>query len=105
MKAWFILILAGILEVGWAIGMKYTNGWTQLMPSVLTVLSMVISFILLSYAVKTLPIGTAYAIWVGIGAIGVSALGVILFGEGLSLYRLLFLLLIFTGIIGLKLTA
>jgi quaternary ammonium compound-resistance protein SugE len=105
MSAWIILIFAGILEVGWAVGLKYTNGWTQLMPSILTVLSMIISFILLAYAVKTLPIGTAYAIWVGIGAIGVSLLGIILFGEAVSFYRLLFLLLIFTGIIGLKLTA
>ena len=104
MKAWIILIFAGLLEVGWAIGLKYTHGWTQLVPSLLTIISMIISFILLSYAVKTLPIGTAYAVWVGIGAIGVSLLGIMLFGESLSISRLLFLLLIFTGIMGLKLT-
>lgn len=102
--AWFLLIIAGLLEVGWAVGMKYTEGWTRLTPSLLTIGSMMVSFFILTYAVKTLPIGTAYAVWVGIGVVGVAILGAMLFGETLTVGRCLFLTLILTGIIGLKIT-
>lgn len=100
---WAILILAGIFEIGWAIGLKYTEGFTRLWPTVGTVLAMVISLGLLGIAMKSLPLGTAYAIWVGVGAIGTAILGIVLFGESAAAGRLLSLVLIFAGIIGLKL--
>lgn len=100
---WVILILAGIFEIGWAIGLKYTEGFTRLWPTVGTVLAMVISLGLLGIAMKSLPLGTAYAIWVGVGAIGTATLGIVLFGESAAAGRLLSLALIFAGIIGLKL--
>jgi quaternary ammonium compound-resistance protein SugE len=100
---WIILILAGIFEIAWAIGLKYTEGFTRLWPSVGTVLAMVISIGLLSLAMKSLPVGTAYAIWVGIGAVGTALLGIILFGEPANIGRLLSLGFILAGIIGLKL--
>lgn len=100
---WFILIIAGIFEIGWAVGLKYTEGFTHLWPTVATVLSMVISLGLLGLAMKSLPVGTAYAVWVGVGAIGTAILGIVLMGESANPYRLLGLLLIFVGIIGLKL--
>ncbi len=103
--AWLYLVVAGILEVGWAIGLKYTEGFTRLVPSLLTGAGIVSSLWLLSTAAKTLPIGTAYAVWVGIGASGAAVLGVVLFGEPLSLARGLFLTLLVVSIIGLKLTA
>lgn len=103
--AWMILVVAGLLEVGWAIGLKYTNGFTRLWPSVATIASMVLSMWLLGLAVQSIPVGTAYTVWVGIGAIGTIILGMVLFNEPTSLLRMLSLLLIIAGIVGLKLTA
>ncbi len=101
--SWIILLLAGVLEVGWAIGLKYTEGFTRLWPTVGTVLAMVISLGLLGIAMKSLPVGTAYAIWVGVGAVGTAILGIVLLGEPANAGRLLSLALILAGIIGLKL--
>jgi quaternary ammonium compound-resistance protein SugE len=101
--AWIYLLIAGLFECGWAIGLKYTDGFTRLTPSLLTVAAMAISFWLLSLAMKSIPIGTAYAVWTGIGAIGVAIMGMVLFGESRDLLRILSLLLIFSGIVGLKL--
>ncbi|RSD29223.1 quaternary ammonium compound efflux SMR transporter SugE [Mesobacillus subterraneus] len=103
--AWVFLIVAGIFEVVWAIGLKYTEGFTKLFPSIITVVGMAISFYFLSMAIKTLPIGTAYAIWTGIGAAGAVILGIILFGEPRNFLRLLFVGFILVGIIGLKATS
>ena len=100
---WFILVCAGIFEVGWAIGLKYTEGFTSLWPTVGTVLSMVISLGLLGVAVKSLPVGTAYAVWVGVGAVGTAVLGIVLMGEAANPLRLVSLGLIVAGIVGLKL--
>ncbi len=102
--AWMLLVLAGLLEVGWAIGLKSTNGWTRFWPGVATATSAVASFIMLSYALKTLPVGTAYAVWVGIGAGGVALLGILVFGESASPVRLACIALIIAGIVGLKLS-
>jgi quaternary ammonium compound-resistance protein SugE len=101
--AWIHLTLAGILEIGWAIGLKYTDGFSRLWPTVATVVSMVLSLALLGQAVRTLPIGTAYAVWTGIGAFGTALLGIVLLGEPSDLPRLLCLGLIAAGIVGLKL--
>ena len=101
--AWIYLLIAGLFECGWAIGLKYTDGFTRLTPSLLTVAAMAISFWLLSLAMKSIPSGTAYAVWTGIGAIGVAIMGMILFGESRDMLRILSLLLIVSGIIGLKL--
>lgn len=101
--AWFYLITAGIFECGWAIGLKYSDGFSKLVPSLLTALSMGVSVFLLSMAMKTIPVGTAYAVWTGIGAVGVAVLGMILFGEPRHMMRIVCLLLIGTGIVGLKL--
>ena len=103
--AWIFLMIAGIFEVIWAIGLKYTEGFTKLYPSIVTVVGMAISFYFLSMAVKTLPIGTAYAIWTGIGALGAVILGMILFGEPRNFLRLMFVAFILVGIIGLKATS
>lgn len=103
--AWILLVLAGILEIGWAIGMKYTAGFTRPLPTFLTVLSMVASMGLLGLAVKTLPIGTAYGVWVGIGAVGTAILGIVLFQEPASAARIGFMLLMLIAIIGLKVTS
>jgi quaternary ammonium compound-resistance protein SugE len=103
--AWVILFLAGLSEVGWAVGLKYTEGFTRLVPSVLTIASMAVSFGLLSLALKTLPLGTAYAIWTGIGTIGTALLGIALFGESASAVRLACIALIVAGIAGLKLVS
>ena len=100
---WIILILAGIFEIGWAIGLKYTEGFTRPWPTVGTVLAMIISLGLLGIAMKSLPVGTAYAVWVGVGAVGTAILGIILLGEPANPGRLLSLGLILAGIIGLKL--
>jgi quaternary ammonium compound-resistance protein SugE len=102
---WIVLIFAGIFETGWAIGLKYTQGFTRPWPSLLTVLAMIISVWLLAIAVKTLPIGTAYAVWVGIGALGTVILGMTLFAEPVSFGRITSIVLIIAGIIGLKLTS
>jgi quaternary ammonium compound-resistance protein SugE len=100
--AWILLIVAGLFECGWAVGLKYTNGFTNPIPTVLTVAAMAISFLLLSIAMKTIPIGTAYGVWTGIGAIGVALLGMLFLGESKELMKILCLLLIVSGIIGLK---
>ena len=101
--AWILLLVAGILEVGWAIGLKYTEGLTRLWPSVFTLAAMTGSVILLGIAMKSLPVGTSYAVWVGVGAVGTAILGIILFGESANAGRLASLGLIVAGIIGLKL--
>lgn len=100
---WFILFVAGLFEIGWAVGLKYTEAFTRLWPTVGTVLSMVISLGLLGIAMKSLPVGTAYAVWVGVGAVGTAILGIFLFGESANLLRLASLGLIVAGLVGLKL--
>lgn len=102
---WIWLIIAGLLEIAWAIGLKYADGFTKLKPSVITVLLMLASFWCLAQAVKGLPLGTSYAIWTGIGAVGTAILGMILFKEPATVARMLCMLLIVAGIVGLKLTA
>lgn len=101
--AWIILIVAGMLEIGWAVGLKYTNGFTRLWPTVGTAAAMVLSVGLLGVAVRTLPLGTAYAAWTGIGTVGTVVVGILLFGESASIPRLVCVLLIVAGIVGLKL--
>ncbi len=103
--AWVYLVVAGLFECGWAIGIKYTNGFSKLGPSALTIVAMTISFWFLSMAMKEIPVGTAYAIWTGIGTVGVAILGMVLLGESRDIMRILCLLLIVSGIIGLKLLA
>jgi quaternary ammonium compound-resistance protein SugE len=103
--SWFYLFIAGLFEIGWAIGLKYTHGFTRLVPTVLTVASMAISLGLLGLALKSLPLGTAYAIWTGIGTVGTAVLGIFLFGEPATVIRLVCIGLIVAGIIGLKLAA
>lgn len=102
--AWFLVVISGLLEVGWAIGLKASHGFSRPLPSVLTVLGMLASFALLSTAVRQLPIGTAYAVWVGIGAVGTALFGIAVFREPASAARLFCLVLVVAGIIGLKLT-
>ncbi|MEQ8395069.1 quaternary ammonium compound efflux SMR transporter SugE [Thalassobaculum sp.] len=101
--AWLTLVVAGVFEIGWAIGLKYTEGFTRLWPTVATAASMTISVILLGLAVRTLPIGTAYAVWTGIGTVGTAILGMVLFQESADLLRLACITLIIVGIVGLKL--
>ncbi|GAA4344204.1 quaternary ammonium compound efflux SMR transporter SugE [Kangiella taiwanensis] len=103
--AWLYLFIAGLFECGWAIGLKYTEGFSKPLPTVLTVIAMGISFWLLSIAMKTIPVGTAYAVWTGIGAVGVAIMGMFLFNESKDILRILCLLLIVTGIVGLKLVS
>ena len=102
--AWVLLLVAGLFEVGWAIGLKYTEGFTRVWPSVFTLAAMTASVVLLGMAMKSLPVGTSYAIWVGVGAVGTAILGIILFGESANAGRLISLGLIVAGIVGLKLT-
>lgn len=102
---WIILVLAGLFEVVWAVGLKYTHGFTRLVPSLVTVAGMAISFWLLALAMKTLPLGTAYAIWVGIGTIGAFIAGIVLFGESTSWMRIVSVGLIVLGQVGLKLSS
>lgn len=102
---WTLLVIAGLLEVCWAIGLKYTEGFTRLVPSVLTVAAMVGSIVLLAIAMKSLPVGTSYAVWVGIGAVGTAILGMALFGEPVNAARLVSLGLVVAGIVGLKLSS
>jgi len=102
--AWAVLFVAGLLEIGWAVGLKYTDGFTRPLPSMLTGAAIVASMVLLSIAARTLPIGTAYAVWVGIGAAGAAVLGMVLFGEPSNPGRLFFLALLVVAIAGLKLT-
>ena len=101
--AWALLVAAGILEIGWAVGLKYTEGFTRLWPSVWTIAAMIVSMYMLALAARTLPIGTAYAVWVGIGAAGALILGIVLLGEPRSLARMACVGLIIAGVIGLKL--
>jgi quaternary ammonium compound-resistance protein SugE len=101
---WIILIIAGLLEIVWAIGLKYTQGFSQIIPSIITVFAMIASVVLLSLAMKSLPVGTAYAVWVGIGATGTAILGIILFKEPASIAKIISILLIISGIIGLKIS-
>jgi quaternary ammonium compound-resistance protein SugE len=101
--SWLVLIVAGLFEVGWAIGLKYTQGFTRLWPTVWTAVALVISMVLLGAAVKSLPVGTAYAVWVGIGAVGTAVLGIVLLGEAASLGRVASIALIVVGVVGLKL--
>ncbi|CAI1013649.1 MULTISPECIES: quaternary ammonium compound efflux SMR transporter SugE [Serratia] len=100
--AWIILLIAGLLEVVWAIGLKYTHGFTRLTPSIITVVAMVVSMVLLANAMKTLPAGTAYAVWTGIGAVGAAIMGMVLLGESTNIARIISLCLIVVGILGLK---
>jgi len=100
--AWVYLIIAGFTEVGWAVGLKYTQGFSRFWPSLATIVFMIVSFSLLSLAVKSLPIGTAYAVWTGIGAVGTAILGMLLFGEPRSAVRILCIVLIVMGIVGLR---
>lgn len=102
---WVYLVIAGLLEIAWAIGLKYTEGWSRLVPSLITAALMIASFYFLSLAVKDLPIGTAYAIWTGIGTVGAALLGMLLFDEPRDIVRIICILLIIGGIAGLKLTS
>ncbi len=101
--AWLILFVAGLFEVGWAIGLKYTDGFSRLVPTLVTLGCMVVSLGLLGLALKALPVGTAYAVWTGVGTVGTAALGIVLFGEPATVLRLSCIALIVTGIIGLRL--
>lgn len=103
--AWFYLFIAGLFEVVWAIGLKYTEGFTKLWPSVMTATAMIISFYFLSQSLKTLPVGTGYAVWTGIGAVGTAIMGIILFDDPRNLGRILCIMLIVVGIVGLKFTS
>lgn len=103
--AWIVLVVAGLFEVGWAIGLKYTEGFTRLWPTVWTVISMMISLWMLGMAMKSLPVGTAYSVWVGVGAVGTVVLGIVLFGESTNALRLASVALIVAGIVGLKLAS
>lgn len=104
-SAWILLIIAGLFEVAWAIGLKYTEGFTRLVPSALTLMALGVSMYLLARAAQVLPIGTAYGVWVGIGALGAAILGIVLFNESASPQRMVFLALLLVSIIGLKLTS
>jgi len=103
--AWYLLIIAGLLEAAWAIGLKYTDGFSKPVPSLLTAMAIAASMFLLAVAARTLPIGTAYAVWVGIGAAGAVVFGILLLGEPVSFARLFFLALLFAAIVGLKATS
>ena len=102
MKSWIFLLVAGLFEIGWAIGLKYTEGFTRLWPSVVTVAAMVVSMYLLAVAARVLPIGTAYAVWTGIGAVGTAVIGILLLGEPANAGRLVCIALIVGGVAGLK---
>lgn len=103
--SWVYLVIAGLLEIGWAIGLKYTDGFSKLWPSVFTVGAMTASFFFLAQALKTIPVGTGYAVWTGIGAVGTAVLGILLFSESTNLGRIVSILLIVIGIVGLKLAS
>jgi len=103
-KAWIMLTIAGFLEISWAIGLKYTQGFTKIIPTIFTILALIASMYFLSLAAKTIPIGTAYGVWVGIGALGAAVLGILLFAEPHTLSRIFFLILLLISIIGLKVT-
>ena len=103
--SWIILLFAGLFEVGWAVGLKYTDGFSRPLPTALTIAAMAVSLGLLGLAMKELPLGTAYAIWTGVGAVGTVIAGIILFGESMALFRLASVALIIAGLVGLKLSA
>ena len=103
--AWTYLLIAAVFEVGWAIGLKYAQGFTKPVPSALTLVAMIASLFFLALAVRTIPVGTGYAVWTGIGAVGTATLGVILFAEPVTVWRVLCLALIVGGVVGLKFTA
>ncbi|MDF2388781.1 quaternary ammonium compound efflux SMR transporter SugE, partial [Nostoc ellipsosporum NOK] len=100
--AWVYLVIAGLLEIAWAIGLKYTQGFTKLVPSIITIVCVILSFALLSISLRTLPVGTAYAVWTGIGAIGTAVLGIVLFREPATLGRMICISLIVAGVVGLR---
>jgi quaternary ammonium compound-resistance protein SugE len=100
--AWFYLFLAGLFEIGWAVGLKYTEGFSRLIPSLLTIVAMALSLALLGLALKSLPVGTAYAVWTGVGAVGTAVLGIVLFSEPATAFRIVCIGLIVCGIAGLK---
>ena len=102
---WLLLLLAGLLEIGWAIGLKYSEGFTRFWPAVLTAVGIVASFLLLAVALRTIPVGTGYAVWTGIGAAGTALLGMVILGEPVSMARILCILLIVCGVMGLKFAA
>ncbi|EMA49814.1 MULTISPECIES: quaternary ammonium compound efflux SMR transporter SugE [Halococcus] len=104
MNPWLVLVVAGVFEIGWAIGLEYSEGFTELLPSIATVVALVISMLLLARAVQSLPIGTAYAVWTGIGAVGAATLGVVLFDEPISVARVGFISCIVLGVVGLNFT-
>ena len=101
--SWLVLVLAGLFEIGWAVGLKYTHGFTRILPSIWTVASMIVSLGLLGLALRSLPLGTAYAVWTGIGTVGTAVLGMVLFRESTEPLRLVCIVLIVAGIVGLKL--
>ncbi|CAL9425879.1 DMT family transporter [Streptomyces thermolilacinus] len=103
--AWVLLVVAGLLEVGWSVGMKYTDGFTRLWPSVATCLGIVASMVLLAQATRTLPIGTAYGVWVGIGAAGAAVVGMVVLGEPVTAARIFFVCLLLVAVVGLKATS
>jgi len=103
--AWMYVVIAGLMEVGWATAMKYSEGFTKLWPSVVTIVLMLVSFGLLNHSMKTLPLGTAYGVWTGIGAVGTVLVGILFLGEPRDLVRIVCILLILSGIVGLKLTS
>lgn len=103
--AWVVLFIAGLLEIGWAIGLKYTDGFTRLWPSIATVGAMVVSFLLLSQALKTIPVGTGYAVWTAIGAVGTVVIGMVFLNEPREMGRILCVLMIIGGVIGLKMSS
>jgi quaternary ammonium compound-resistance protein SugE len=100
--SWMYLVVAGILEIGWAIGLKYTEGFSRLWPSVMTVSAMIASFALLAQALKSIPVGTGYAVWTGIGAAGTAIIGMVILGESREILRILCIILILAGVVGLK---
>lgn len=103
--AWILLTLAGLFEIGWAIGLKYTEGFTRPLPTILTASAMLVSVVLLGLAIRSLPVGTAYAVWTGIGTVGTVALGIVLFAEPASALRIACIAMIIAGIVGLKFSA
>lgn len=105
MQAWLLLFLAGLAEIGWVIGLKYSMGFTKPVPAIITAVTLVISMVLLGWSVRTLPIGTAYAVWTGIGAVGAAIAGLLLFGESANPMRLACIALIVAGVVGLKLSS
>ncbi len=103
--AWVYILIAAVFEISWAVGLKYSEGFTNLRASIFTVITMILSYIFLAFGVKYIPVGTAYAVWTGIGAVGVAIYGMIFFDESKEILRILFILIIISGVIGLRLTS